>query len=898
MFAAGSRLGPYEIVAALGAGGMGEVYRARDTKLQRDVAVKILPDAFALDAERIARFKREAQVLASLNHPNIGAIYGFEDGDGAHALVLELVDGPTLADRIAQGPMPIEEALPIAKQIAEALEAAHEQGIVHRDLKPANIKVRADGTVKVLDFGLAKLAEPAPAAGTATLTQSPTITTPAMTAAGLILGTAAYMSPEQARGRSVNKRTDVWAFGCVLFEMLSGAKAFHGEDVVETLASIIHKEPPWERLPSTTPATVQTVLQSCLQKDPKERIRDIGDMQLALKGAFAAQALAGPAATVRRPVWERAAPIVATAALVGVIAAAAVWRLKPVPAPSLPVVRFTVPLDEGQRISGSYRSLALSPDGTRLAYVTNNNQLFVRAFRDPGGAKLLIAASARYPVFSPDGQSIAFFSLADQTIKKIGVSGGPPVTICPVVGTFIGMSWDETGILFAQRPAIMRVPADGGTPTTIVAAKNGLIACCPSVLPGGEWILFAARGADAGTDWDHAQIVAQSLKSSERRTLVTGGTDGRYLPSGHLVFMRSGALFAVPFDPSSLTVGGQVPVTEGIKRTLAFGEFDISKTGTLTFVPGPVNASFGELALALIDHQGATERLQVPGAPYEYPRVSPNGKQIAVGTSDGKGANISVYDLSGTTSIRRLTSGGRNRVPVWAPDSEHIAFQSDRDGDLGIFWQRADGATPAERLTTADKDSSHEPQCFSPDGKTLLVSVGKPRSYSLAAYSIRDRTLTPMNVRSTTLPAAALSPDGAWLAYSVTNPTGAPGRTEGVLFVEPFPENGAVYPLGEGAHPAWSPTGHELFHLLSPDRLVVRTLTSTPSFTFSDFSLLTSAFLVRGPGFPREYDVMRDGKRFLAVVTGDQNTPSAPGGDQVQIVLNWSEELKQRVSAR
>jgi serine/threonine-protein kinase len=919
---AGTRLGPYEILSALGSGGMGEVYRARDTKLDRDVAIKILPDALAADPERIARFEREARTLASLNHPNIAAIYGLEEGPaeaGRHtrALVIELVEGEDLSQRIARGPIPLDQALPIARQIVDALEAAHEQAIIHRDLKPANIKLRPDGTVKVLDFGLAKAMDPV--GTTANVSQSPTLTTPAMTLAGMILGTAAYMSPEQAKGRPADKRSDVWAFGCVLYEMLTGKRAFEGDDVSDTLAAVLRGAPDWSALPASTPAPIGKLLRGCLEKDRKERVPDIAVARLEIKEALAmpagsGAAAAGAPAIQPRPLWRRALPVVAAAVVAGAIVGAAAWALRPSP-PSSPVTRFTFALGEGQQFTAvNTQSLAVSPDGTRLVYVANN-QLYLRSMSDPEARPIpgtQQTQSPYAPVFSPDSQSIAFFSTVDRAVKKIAVSGGAAVTLCPAVPQFFGMNWDSGGIVFGQAKGIMRVSANGGQPEVLVSVKDGEVMYGPQVLPGGEWVLFTVATAATTEAWDKAQIVVQSLKSPERKTLVSGGSEARYLPTGlgspkraereggHLVYALGGVLFAVPFDLPRLAVtGGPVPIVEGVKRssgTTGAAHFSVSSTGSLVFVPGPVSTSSAQSDLALIDRNGTVQPLKLQPGPYEYPRLSSDDKRIAVGSDDGKDAIVWIYDVAGASSARRLTLGGRNRVPVWSADGERVAFQSDRDGDLSLFWQRADGTTAAERLTKPDKDTAHVPESWSPDGKTLLFSIAKGSSYSVAALSLPDKKVTLFGgIQSPFPPAATFSPDGRWVAYSA----GAPAAFSGSLFVQPFPATGATYPIskGGGFHPTWATDGKELFYGAGTTIFVAVSATTRPTFTFGNPVPVPRLFVERGPMFERNNDITRDGKHFLGVVTaGLAATGSgAATANQIQVVLNWFEDLKARV---
>ena len=898
----GTRLGLYEIVAPLGAGGMGEVYRARDTKLGRSVAVKILPDAFALVPDRLARFEREAKVLASLNHPHITALHGMEESEGRHFLVMELVEGETLADAIAakaRGPgaprgLEIDDALTIARQIADALEAAHEQGIIHRDLKPANIKLRPDGTVKVLDFGLAKALEPTSSIR-GDVTSSPTITTPAMTQLGIILGTAAYMSPEQAKGRPADKRSDVWAFGCVLFEMLTGRRAFEGEDVSDTLATVLKGDPDWTALPPNLSHAVRGLIQGCLRKDRRERIGDLSTARYLLNQPQAVTANAPLTLPPPRAVWKRAIPAVVSVLIGAAIAAALVVKLNP--APTVAVTKFVITLPPGQQLMLPRQAVDISRDGARIVYAADG-RLYLRSMSEVEARPIPGTDLAISPVFSPDGQSLVFF--ADGTLKRIAVSGGTPVTICVTGGTApSGIAWADDGILFGQPgTGIMRVSPIGGDPQVVVALNpTEALGHGPQLLPDGGTLLFTlARRVEGGTPWDSAQIVVQSLKTGERKTIVEGGSDARYVPTGHIVYAVGGTLFAVPFDLAKLsTTAGAVPVIEGVRRVTATTtggtHIAFSNSGALVYVPGPV--SVAQQNLLLFDRKGGAEALALPPAAYRYPRVSPDGKRVVFETSDRKEINVSVFELSGASSVRRLTFGSSNRYPIWSADGRHVVFQSDRDGAAAIFRQAAEGGI-AERLTTPEPGTSHVPESWSPTGDTLLFSVKKGAEWSLWTFSMRDRKATPFgDVKSMMFPTdAVFSPDGRWVAYQI----GEAGAGEATTYVEPFPQTGAKYQVARGGRPQWSRDGTELFYVPAPNQFMAVTVRTQPSLTFGNPIAVPRGFGLADPANTRPYDITPDG-RILGLGTG-QTASGAPGPAQIQVVLNWFEELKARAPTK
>jgi Tol biopolymer transport system component len=887
----GTRVGPYEVVALLGAGGMGEVYRARDTNLGRDVALKTLPDSVTHDPERLARFRREAQVLAALNHPHIGSIYGFEETSGQGFLVLELVEGETLAARIARGPLPVDQALAIAREIAEALQSAHDTGIIHRDLKPANIALTATDRVKVLDFGLAKATETAVASGSLNQLNSPTVTSPAMlTGMGVILGTAAYMSPEQARGRAADKRSDVWAFGCVLYEMLTGTRPFMGDDVSDTLATVLKNHPAWAALPPSLPPSIRTLLEGCLEKNPHDRISDISTALFVLKHpSLAATPVRTPPASTRWVTWG-ALGLAAAATIAAV--AIALW---PRPAaPAAPVARFAIAMPGNAQLTLSRRALAVSPDGTRIVFVADG-RLHLRSLGDLESRPIPGGESGIHPAFSPDGQSIVFWT--DPGLRRIPVTGGVPVPVCQTVPAPFGVHWSEHGIVFVQPGAgIMRVSANGGTPEMLVRVSpaDGL-AYGTQLLPDGDTVLFTLVRGDApvSTFWDNAEVIAHSIKTGRRKTLIKG-SDGRYLASGHLVYMIEGTLMAVRFDLRQLEVmSGPVPVVEGIRRSLAgvgnTGQFDISQTGVLVFAPGPTRA--GQDGVFLSDRRGDMTALKLPPGSYLNPRVSPDGKRLAFETHDGRQAAIAVYDLAGTSSLRRLTFVGNNRLPIWSADGTRVAFQSDREGDAAIFWQPVDGST-AERLTRPDPGTTHVPESWSPREDLFLFSIKKGFETTLWTYSMRDRKATRFgDVTSAAFPTdATFSPDGRWVAYQ----SGDQGSGEATTYVQPFPATGAKHEIARGGRPMWSRDGSELFFVPAPSQFMTVRVRTDPDFAFTPPAPIPRRFGLAPPMGPRPYDILDDG-RFVFVesvtATGDQR--AAP----LYVVMNWFTELTAKLAA-
>jgi serine/threonine-protein kinase len=918
----GTRLGPYEVVSLLGAGGMGEVYRARDTKLNRVVALKILPEAFAAEGDRIARFRREAQVLASLNHQNIAAIYGFEDSGTTHALVLELVEGPTLADRIARGPLPVGEALPLAIQIAEALEAAHAQGIVHRDLKPANIKVRDDGTVKVLDFGLAKALEPASALSPE-LAAAPTITTPAMTSVGTLLGTAAYMSPEQARGRPADSRSDVWALGCVLYEMLTKTRAFDGVDVAETLAFVLTRSPDWKTLPRETPAAVERLLRRALEKDRRHRLADAADCRLELEEALrersggAGQPSQEPGRTPRLLV-----PVL-TFVLGAAIAGTFAWLVRrPVTrtAVSMPI-RSSVGIGPADALRSDVEdqiraqgfpgrtTMALSGDGRLLVFSAlerDAQRLYARRLDQLEAAPLAGTEGASNPFFSPDGQWVAFWS--GGALKKVALAGGPPTTICETAKIF-GATWGVDGrIVFARAAGgLWQVQANGGSPTaltTVNAAKGEVSHRLPQFLPGGA-LMFTVTRSYFPTWSDDTQIVAQSPSTGALSVLVDGGADARYASSGHLLYMRRGSLMAVAFDPARLRVtSGPVTMVSDVMQAANMpnivvdsgaGQFSVSDTGSLVYVPGGVY-TFPDRSLAFVTRSGDVQLVSAPSRAYIYPRLSPDGSQVLVSTQGDR--NIWLFSLMRGT-LTRLTVDGRSLGAIWTRDGKRVVFGSSvAGGTENLYWKTPDPDSPAERLSTSDH--AQRPSSLSPDGRRLLFWDSPSGGASASVYDVAIGGGEPARPATTTrfdTSYAEFSPDGRWLAFTSTES----GRQE--VYVQPYPGPGprVLISTGGGTAPMWGPGGRELFYVVAnplgnEQESSVMGVSLTTGATMSvglPKRLFSGRFLVTAA--IRGYDMTADGQRFLMVQVKDR-PPFRPS--QIVLVQNWFEELNQHMPSK
>ena len=895
----GTTLGTYEITGSLGAGGMGEVYRARDTKLGRSVAIKVLPELFAADPDRVPRFEREAKVLASLNHPHIAALYGMEQGPGTpptHFLIMELVEGETLFDRLQRGALPVAEALAIVIQIADALETAHEQGVVHRDLKPANIKITPDDNVKVLDFGLAKAMDSSPAASSPA--NSPTLSVLA-TQAGLIMGTAAYMSPEQAKGATTDRRSDVFSFGVVFYELLTGRQPFRGDTAAEVMASVMIREADLTALPSGLNPRIAELIARCLEKNPKKRWQAMGDLRVELETLAAApHQVAAPVAgalVAPKPLWKRAMPVVAAIAVTAVTATLATRWLTP--PPSRDVIRFAVP---SPNFNQGFQNLALSPDGTRLVYVANTGpglrQLMLRTMGDLEARPIAgTEGQVASPSFSPDGQFVAFYSGVDAALKKIAITGGAAVTLCKITVPFSGPHWGGQGILFGQPNGGLRVSPDGGEPELIIPIENGQRLSSPQFIDDRGSILFSLATGPLNVGWEKGQVIVQAPDGT-RQVVVSGGSDARYLPTGHLVYASGATLLAVPFDLAARrALSGPIPVVEGISRAgsqLFAAHYAVSASGLLVYMPASGLAATPRRTLALVDMTGKAQPLAVPVNAYSHPRVSPDGMRVAVATEDSKEAAIWIAELSGSGLPRRLTFEGRNVAPIWTRDGQFVTFQSDREGDRGLFQQRADGAGTAERLTKAEPTTQHFPDSWSPDGKTLTFRVAAEVNSIWTWSREGDRMPRHLLQGNRSYVTSEFSPDGRWLAYGSNELDGLQFN----VFVQPFPPTGAKYQMSPtpASTPVWSPDGKRVFSAFN-NRIYRADIHTIPALTVGQSVELEMPDILPSAANIRHFDLMPDGKRLLVVLpesAGDSSRQLAP---QIYVVVNWLDELKAKV---
>ena len=893
----------YRVTGTLGKGGMGEVYRATDTKLNREVALKVLPDAFARDPERMARFSREAQVLASLNHPNIASIHGLEESEGKRALVMELVEGETLAERLKRGPILLAEALAIARQVAEGLEEAHERGIVHRDLKPANVKVTPKGVVKVLDFGLAKALEgESGSSSSPDLSHSPTLGAMA-THAGVILGTAGYMSPEQARGQKVDRRSDIWAFGVLLFEMLTGSQLYTGETVSDLLAKVLEREPDWKLLPATTPASLRRLLRRALEKNVRNRLQAIGDARLVIDECLQGpteeeQAAAAAVGIQAAPLWKRALPwglFAGTAAALAVALYAGSGT-----APNDFPVRLNVEVAEKPLYTNLGSSEVLSPDGRQILTISgdeNQRELRLRSLDQLESTSLIAGSgtgSPYNPFMSPDGKWIGY--VTSNELKKVAVSGGTALTLTKVSRSR-GASWGANDtIVIAPNPTsgLVRLPAAGGEPqplTTLDEAKGEATHRWPQVLPGGEAVLFTSHTQAAG-GFDNADIELVVVATGERKVLHRGGTYGRYVPSGHLVYVNQATLFAVPFDLGALEVtGSPAPVVQDVSWDVTDGgaQFSFSDTGTLAYVKG--GNTLPEYPVVWVDREGRIAPLWGQPGSYANPRLSPDGKKLAMTVLSQGNWDIWVYDLERNVATRLTFEESAETEQLWSPDGAYIVFSSDREGADNLYRKRADGSGDIERL--AESRTPQWANSWSSDGK-FLAFVSNEELFDLWVLPLDSERKPEVFLKTSfSETAPAFSPDGRFLAYA----SNESGRFE--IYVRPFPIAGGKWQVSEGGggYPRWSRDGRELFYrneeglMHAPVETADGTLRAgTPR------RVLEGAFRGGIAGLPlagnifSDYDAAPDGRRFVMFPAAESERRGE--GAHAILVLHWFDELK------
>jgi eukaryotic-like serine/threonine-protein kinase len=891
---AGTKLGPYEILSAIGAGGMGEVYRARDTRLNRTVAIKVLPTHLADKPELRERFEREARTIASLNHPHICTLFDIGRQDGIDYLVMEYLEGETLAQRLVKGPLPLEQVLQYSIEISDALDKAHRKGVTHRDLKPGNIMLTKTGT-KLLDFGLAKLKqEVAPA--NVQLSELPTVDEP-LTAKGTIVGTLQYMAPEQLEGKEADARTDIFAFGAVVYEMATGRRAFEGKSQASVISAIMSSDPaPMTSLQPMTPPALDRVVKRCLAKETDERWQSANDLTNELKWiAEGGSGVSVPAAAAQgiRILGRRGLLLSGGALLLAaVIASLATWNLKPAPAPvPQPVSRLVVNLPPGQRLAGldNGPAVALSPDGTHLAYVAvqgNTQQVYLRALDSLESKPIPGTDGAVNPFFSPGGQWLGFF--ASGKLKKVSMSGGPTQTLGDISANPSGASWGSQGMIAfvpTNFSALLQGSDAGGAPQPLTRIEKGENTHrWPEFLPGGAAVLFAA--GMAAPNFTNEQVAVQSVGTGERRNLIQGGTQPRYAPSGHLIYAQGGTLMAVPFDSRRLAVTGTAAsMVDGVLQSPVMGnaQYSFSVTGSLVYVVGGVQAT--QRKLVWVNRNGAEQPLAAPAQPYIYPRLSPSGQRVAVAI-EGRETHLSLYDLSREALTRFTFEGNANAYPAWTPDGKRIAFRSNREGPGNLFWQLADGSGGLERLTISEY--SHYPMSWSPDGQLLAFSELNPTTgFDLWVLRLGDRKAEPFLRTRFNESAPRFSPDGRWLAYA----SDESGRQD--IYVQPYPGPGGKWQISTdgGTEPVWNRNGRELFYR-NGNKMMAVDIATQPGFAAGK-----PRVLFEGPYVPTvftapNYDVSPDGQRFLMLKPSEQEE-TAP--TEINVVLNWFEELKRRV---
>ncbi|HQZ16747.1 MAG TPA: protein kinase [Vicinamibacteria bacterium] len=904
----GTRLGSYEITAAIGAGGMGEVFRAKDTKLGREVAIKVLPAVFAQDPERLARFEREARLLASLNHTNIAHIYGFESaplagGATVHFLAMEMVEGEDLAARLKRGAIPLDESVAIAGQIAEGLEEAHEHGIVHRDLKPANIKLTPEGKVKVLDFGLAKAYESNGTSSAPDVSHSPTMSRHA-TEAGMIMGTAAYMSPEQARGKTVDKRADIWAFGVVLFEMLTGERLFAGDTVSDTLASVLKDAPRFEALPASTPARLRRLIERCLDRDIRLRLRDIGEARVEIariaSGApdsgrinAATAAPAPPSSAIRR-----VAPSVIATAVIAIVATLGLVRsLAPREAPTGAIAHLSVALPPGDEVMATdLNPLAVSADGTRIAYVglhEGKNQIYLRNLGEAASKALDGTEGAESPFFSPDGQWLAFF--AGAKLRKIAV-GGAALQDLAEAPFQRGGFWGSDGFIYfapTNVSGIWRVPEGGGPATEVTKKGPGEISHrWPHIVVGTNTLLF---GLWTGPGHDEQNIGIQTIGEAAHQVLSKGGGAPRYAAGpGMLLYAQVGELFAVPWRPTQKDLGRAVPVTmpELLNNGGANeggGNFALAGNGTLAYLAG--GRARNAQRLVWVDRSGKVEPLALPERNYESLNLSPDGRRAIVQIREGTIA-LWMYDFARKTLTPIGANAGSSQSPVWTADGARIIYRATRRGFRNIYWRPADGSGEEEPLTNKP-DVTQSPTSVSPDGHWLIFNEsGAQEVGGNGIWLMRldgDRAPHHLSAQPGGELNGQISPDGRWIAFEAT----VSSRSE--VYVQPFPGPGPRHQVSTdgGVDPLWSRDGRELF-FAQGDRLMAVSVERGATFSASVPRLLHEGRFLKSTNNRTSWSVAPDGSRFLRIQHVETERPIT----HIDVVLNWFEELRTKLSSR